>query len=94
MFHSFAPAISLLFAVQLLGILSSISVRRSVGTDRETLVQFSFFVWLTLVGLSTIASALFAPGYCLLCGTTLAIMVLTAIWDTHPATPAAPPLGR
>ncbi|MBX9792168.1 MAG: hypothetical protein K2Y37_24870 [Pirellulales bacterium] len=93
MFHSFAPAVSLLFAVQVLGVLSSISVRRCAGTGREPLVQFSFFVWLTLVGLSTIASALFAPGYCLVCGTTLAIMVLTAIWDTRPAEPAAP-FGR
>ncbi|MGD9646891.1 MAG: hypothetical protein AB7U73_14340 [Pirellulales bacterium] len=90
MFHSFAPAVSLLLAVQVFGVLSAISVRRSAGTGREPLVQFSFFVWLTLVGLSTIASALFAPGYCLICGASLSIMVLTAIWDTRPATPAAP----
>jgi hypothetical protein len=93
MFNTLAPAVCLLLAVQVLGVLSSISVRRCAGTGREPFVQFSFFVWLTLVGLSTIASALYAPGYCLICGASLSIMVLTAIWDTRPATPAAP-LGR
>lgn len=93
MFESLSPAACLLVIIQIFGVCSAIGVRRYAGTCHEQFAQFSFFGWLTLVGLSTIGSALFASSYCLICGASLSIMVLTAIWDTRPATPAMP-MGR
>ena len=93
MFESLSPAACLAGMIEILGGCSAVSVRRYAGTCHEQFAQFSFFAWLTLVGLSTIGSALFAASYCLICGGSFAIMVLTAIWDTRPSTPAMP-LGR
>lgn len=93
MFEMLSPAASLLVIIQVFGVCSAIGVRRYAGTCHEQFAQFSFFAWLTLVGLSTIGSALFAASYCLICGGSFSIMVLTAIWDTRPSTPAMP-LGR
>jgi hypothetical protein len=40
-----------------------------------------FLLLFALVGVTTLSAAMTSPAWCLVCGTTLAVMLLAAVWD-------------
>lgn len=68
-------------AVLPLGLASAWLARVHEGSRNQSTAQWMFVVLLALVGATTIGAAAATPAWCLTCGTTLAIMVLAAIWD-------------
>jgi hypothetical protein len=68
-------------AIQVLGLLLAWMARLSEGSRRQTLCQRLFFAALVLVGLGTIVLLGMGPGYWLVSGTTLSLMVLTVTCD-------------
>lgn len=70
-----------LAAVQLTGLASIFFTRGRQGSAGEAIGQLFFFACLTLVGLATMAALVVDHGACLMCGTTLSVMVLGATID-------------
>ncbi len=67
--------------VQGIGLGSAWFARLHVGSRRQSAMQWLFLLLMALVGATTLAAALTSPAGCLVCGTTLAVMVLAAVWD-------------
>jgi hypothetical protein len=72
-------------AAQFVGLASAWLARLSEGSKSQAPCQWLFFACLGLIGLLTLATIGLGPGYSLACGTTLAVMVLAAIWDFRAA---------
>ena len=70
-----------LIIVHVLGIVSAWMVRIHAGSVRQALYQRVFLIFLGLVTIATIAASTAAPHHWLVSGTTLSLMVLTAVWD-------------
>jgi hypothetical protein len=70
-----------LAGVQTLGLASAWFARIHQGSHRQSGSQWLFLTLLALVGATTLAAALTSPAGSVVCGTTLAVMVLTAVWD-------------
>jgi hypothetical protein len=68
-------------AAQFIGLASTWLARLSEGSRSQAPCQWLFFACLGLIGLLTLLAIALGPGYGLACGTTLAVMVLGAIWD-------------
>jgi len=64
-----------------LGLASAWLARVHEGSRRQSASQWMFLVLLALVGATTLGAAITTPAWCLVCGTTLAVMVLAAVWD-------------
>jgi hypothetical protein len=67
-------------AVQAIGLMTAFLARTSEGS-LQILFQRFFFVCLTAVGVGTVGAWAAGPCFCLVSGTTMAVMVLTAVWD-------------
>ena len=67
--------------IQVAGLASAWLARVGEGSARQAHYQGAFLVLLALMGLTTVAAAVWGPGPCLMSGTTLAVMVLAATWD-------------
>jgi hypothetical protein len=74
-------AIGLLAGAQALGLLSAAGARRSAGSRAQTFFQRLFLTMFTVLGVATMGSVLVGPVCMLACGTSLAVMLLTATWD-------------
>lgn len=70
-----------LAVVQVFGLVSAWMLRVHEGSHQQSSWQFVFFISLAMVGLTTLAAALTGPCWCLVSGSTLAVMVLTVVWD-------------
>ncbi len=70
-----------LAAVQIIGLASACLTRIGERSTRQASYQLIFLGCLSLVGLATLISMLIGPGTCMVSGTTLAVMALTATWD-------------
>jgi len=85
-----SPALPwLLFATQVIGVVSACAARLSEGSPLQTISQRAFLTILCLMGPATIAALAVGPGCWLGCSAALAIMVLTAIWDLRAGREAA-----
>lgn len=71
--------------IQVFGLLSAGLARICEGSKAQTSCQCLFFVFLALVGVTTIGSLRLEPGVWIRCGITLSLMVLAAVWDFRPA---------
>jgi len=67
--------------VQLVGVLSAVSIRLTEGSRWQTACRILFFVSLTLVGTTAVATMLISSGLWLLSGITLSCMVLSALYE-------------
>jgi len=72
---------AVLGGVQLVGLASGWLARASAGSSYQGVCQQFFLVCLGLVGFATLISPDLRPGWWLSCGTTLCVMVLTALCD-------------
>lgn len=71
-----------LAAIQVSGLISAWLARLSIGFRHQNYCQMLFFVLLATVGATTAASLFLMSNFTWMgCGTTLCLMVLTAIWD-------------
>ena len=71
-----------LAAIQVSGLVSAWLARLSIGFRHQTSCQVLFFVFLAAVGGTTALSLFMLSNFTWMgCGTTLCLMVLTAIWD-------------
>ncbi len=77
----------ILAAIQVSGLISAWLARLSIGFRHQNYCQMLFFVFLAAVGATTAMSLFMASHFTWMgCGTTLCLMVLTAIWDFGAAT--------
>ena len=67
--------------IQMAGLASAWLARMSEGSRSQASCQWLFLVFLAVMGLTTMATVALGPRYWLASGTTLAVMVLGAIWD-------------
>lgn len=74
-----------LAAIQCIGLLCAVLARVAVRTRMEFVCHWLFYGSLLLVGLTAIAAFSCGMGCGLVCGTTLAVMAVTAILDFGPA---------
>lgn len=74
--------------IQIAGLTSAWWARLHERSHRQALSQWLFFVFLALIGVTTMTSLVFDTRYWLTSGTTLSVMVLAAVWDFR-ATPGA-----
>ncbi|HEY1603509.1 MAG TPA: hypothetical protein VGG64_28155 [Pirellulales bacterium] len=83
MLHEVRPFLPLwwLAAIQILGLASAWLARVHQGSHRQPASQWVFLLLMALVGATTLAAALTSPSGSVVCGTTLAVMVLAAVWD-------------
>ena len=70
-----------LAAVQIVGLASAVLARLSERSACQTWCQWLFLLCLCLVGLATAISLSGGPGNCLICGSTLSMMSVTAVYD-------------
>jgi hypothetical protein len=70
-----------LAAVQCLGLTCAWLARVHQGSRRQSSWQWLFLLLFALVGVTTLSAAMTSPAWCLVCGTTLAVMLLAAVWD-------------
>ena len=75
--------IGLFAAMQILGIVSACVARLCDGTPREIVGQRFFLLVMLLMGIATLASLAVSPDYWLACSATLAVMVLTVVYNFH-----------
>jgi hypothetical protein len=80
--HSFVP-LWWFAVVQALGLVSAWFARVHQGTHRQGAFHGVFFLLLAAVGATTLVMAVTSPAGSLVTGTTLAVMVLTTVWDFH-----------
>jgi hypothetical protein len=76
-----ATLIYVLAGVQVVGLASACLARMSEGSIRQASAQRIFLGCLALVGAATMTAMLIGPGASVLSGATMAVMVLTAVWD-------------
>ncbi|HEY4313740.1 MAG TPA: hypothetical protein VGN12_30135 [Pirellulales bacterium] len=83
MHHELRPFLPLWWfaAVQALGLVSAWFARVHQGSHRQAAFHAVFFLSLAAVGGTTLVAAVTSPAGALITGTTLAIMVLTTVWD-------------
>jgi hypothetical protein len=79
-------AIGLLAVAQIIGLLSAAGARWSTGSRAQPFFQGLFLILFLALGVVTMGSVLVGPGYVLVCGTSLAVMVLAATWELRVAT--------
>ncbi len=81
--HDLRPFLPLWWfaAVQALGLVSAWFARVHQGSHRQAAFHGVFFLLLGAVGVTTIVAAVTSPAGSLTTGTTLAVMVLTTVWD-------------
>jgi hypothetical protein len=90
MSHSelFAPLVGLV-VLQVLGLAVALATRATVGSAWQGFCQRLFYGCFVLVGAATLLSFVAGLVYGLACGTNLACMALTAVWDfNETASPA------
>jgi hypothetical protein len=78
-------ALAALAAVQIAGLCCALAARVAARTRFEPACHGLFYASLVLVGLAAIAAFSRGMGSGLVCGTTLAVMTVTAIVDFGPA---------
>ena len=71
--------------VQALGLVSAFLARRGERSGLQSLCQWFFVLCLCLVGLATAISLVAGPAFCLICGSTLSIMSVAAVYDFNPS---------
>jgi hypothetical protein len=74
-------ALAFLVVIQIIGLASAWMTRLGEGSVTQRFYQAFFVGWLSLVGLATFGALMLGPESCMICGTTLAVMALTATWD-------------
>lgn len=74
-----------LVVIQVLGLACAAFARLGEGSVHQTALQRLFVMSMVLVGLSTVAATLVGPVACLVSGTTLAMMMLAATYDSGAA---------
>jgi hypothetical protein len=65
------------------GLASAVLARVSEGSCLQTWCQRLFVACLAIVGAATFASLGLGRDCCLMCGATLAVMSVAAVWDPH-----------
>lgn len=71
----------ILALVQLAGLAAAVAARYHQGRRWQNHCHSIFLVCLGLSGAATLAAWTIGPGYCTVCGATLAVSVLTAVWE-------------
>jgi len=77
----FVAGIWFFLGLQAVGLLVACLARMVTQAKSQTVLQMLFFVLLFLVGVTTMAAFQVGPGYWLVSGTTLALMILVAVCD-------------
>ena len=75
----------ILAAIQFIGLLSAVLARLTERSAYQTCCQCLFLLCLCLVGGATAFSLTVGPPHCLICGSTLSIMSVAAVYDASPA---------
>lgn len=78
---SFSTFITILAAFNGVGLASTVIARVGLGTAWQSLANGFFVLCLVLVGVLTPLSFTWGIAYCMACGTTLAVMAVTAVLD-------------
>jgi hypothetical protein len=76
-------AIWSLAAAQVAGLFSAGLARFGEGSVHQTNCQRLFMAAMAMMGLATMGAMLLGPLSCIMAGTTLAVMVVTATWDVR-----------
>lgn len=74
--------------IQIVGLASAWLARMSEGSRSQVSCHRVFFCCLAMMGLTTMIALAVTPKYWLTSGTTLSLMVISAVWDFRPATNA------
>ncbi|REK15576.1 MAG: hypothetical protein DWQ37_09295 [Planctomycetota bacterium] len=74
-------AVLLLCPILGAGLFSTLLVRTSEGSNWRAWYQWQFFACLAIVGLLTMVSVALGAEHWLAFATTLAVMILAAVWD-------------
>jgi hypothetical protein len=80
---SYAPWI--FGGIQALGLVSAFLARLGERSGLQSACQCFFVLCLCLVGLTTAISLAVGPSFCLICGSTLSIMSVAAVYDCNPS---------
>jgi hypothetical protein len=80
-----ASALFIFVAIQVVGLASAVLARAGEGSIRQVSCQRIFFFCLLLVAGTTMLAIWVGTVACLICGTTLAAMVLGATYDVGEA---------
>lgn len=73
--------IAILASLNGVGLASTLIARVSLGTAWQSLAHGFFIFCLLMIGVLTPLSFVWGVAYCMACGTTLAVMAVTAVLD-------------
>jgi len=78
---SLSMFIAILASLNGVGLASTLVARVSLGTNWQSLGNGFFIFCLLMIGVLTPLSFVWGVAYCMACGTTLAVMAVTAVLD-------------